>query len=268
LRFGDELILVDAGDGATEQLAKVGVPIQAVTTLFISHHHFDHIGGLFALLGMRYQVIAPNVLTIYGPPGTKAIVDGLLKAMEPAALSGSVIRARAARGPADTVRVVEIADGAKLTIGSAHVIAASNSHYTVLAGPKSITGPVSLSFRFDLPDRSIVYTGDTGPSANVENLARGADLLVSEVIDVDATLAELKRSRHDLGPDALKFVEAHFRAEHLAPAEAAKLARAAHVKALVLTHIGIEPDGIEAARSGITVIYKGPVTFANDLEKF
>ena len=41
----------------------------------------------------------------------------------------------------------------------------------------------SLSFRFDLPGRSIVYTGDTGPSAAVETLAKGADLLVSNFVE-------------------------------------------------------------------------------------
>ena len=268
LRSGGELILVDVGDGAPEQLAKVGVGVEAITTLFISHHHFDHTGGLFALLGMRYQVIAPGVLTIYGPSGTRAIVDGLLAAMAPAALSGSVIRARARRGPADTIKVVEIGDGATVTVGDVRVTAAANSHYTVLAGPPGGAELVSLSYRFDLPDRSIVYTGDTGPSVNVERLAQGADLLVCEIIDVEATLARLKRTRPDVALDALRFIEAHYRAEHLTPGEAGALAKAASVKALVLTHIGIEPRGIAAARKKIASVYKGPIVFADDLDRF
>ena len=54
--------------------------------------------------------------------------------------------------------------------------AASNSHYTFSPGSAEVAKFVSLSFRFDAPDRSIVYTGDTGPSENVERLARNADL--------------------------------------------------------------------------------------------
>jgi ribonuclease BN (tRNA processing enzyme) len=43
--------LVDAGDGAADQLAKAGLSLQALRAVFISHLHFDHTGGLFAVLG-------------------------------------------------------------------------------------------------------------------------------------------------------------------------------------------------------------------------
>ena len=70
LRFGDQVVLVDVGDGAPEQLVKAGVPLKAVTAVVISHLHFDHTGGLFAFLGLRYQAGIQGPLTIYGPPGT------------------------------------------------------------------------------------------------------------------------------------------------------------------------------------------------------
>lgn len=265
LRSGDQTILVDVGDGAAEQLAKAGVPIDAVQTLFISHHHFDHTGGLFALLGMRYQILTRGVLTIYGPPGTKEVVDGLIAAMKPMAKNVSV---RARQSPEEAVKVVEIGDGSKVMIGAVAVTAASNSHYTFTPGSAEAAKFVSLSFRFDAPDRSIVYTGDTGPSENVERLAGGADLLVSEIMDPGAALASIKAARPDLPPTTLTQIEQHFRAEHLAPDEVGKLAKRAGVKALVLTHNAIDSRGIAPARTLIMTHYKGPITFAADLDKF
>ena len=265
LRSGGQTILVDVGDGAAEQLAKAGVPIGAVQTLFISHHHFDHTGGLFALLGMRYQILTPGVLAIYGPPGTKELVDGLIAAMKPMAKNVSV---RARQSPEEAVRVVEIGDGSKVMVGAVAVMAASNSHYTISPGSAEAAKFVSLSFRFDAPDRSIVYTGDTGPSENVERLARGADLLVSEIMDPGAALASLKAARPDLPPSVLTQIEQHFRTEHLAPDEVGKLAERSGVKALVLTHNPIDSSGIACATKAIMTHYKGPITFAADLDKF
>lgn len=268
LRIGDRLILVDAGDGAVEQLGKAGVPFEAVDTLFISHNHFDHIGGLFALLGRRHQVVAPNSLTIYGPTGTKAIVDGLVAAVTAAADAGAVVRAPGRRSPADAVKVIEITDGESIALGKAKVTVAANSHYVALAGGTQGPQPQSLSYRFDLPGRSIVYTGDTGPSAKVEKLAQGADLLVSEIIDPAAALARIRKTRPDINEATLKLVDAHYRAEHLTPAAVGELAARARVKALVITHNPIDAAGLDAARTGIALSYKGPVAFASDLDIF
>ncbi|MGE4431180.1 MAG: MBL fold metallo-hydrolase [Sphingobium sp.] len=268
LRAGDRLILIDVGDGATDQIGKAGIPFETVDTLFISHHHFDHIGGLGALIGRRYQVAAANVLTIYGPPGTKAIVEELVGAVDAASLGGAVVREKVRRSPADMVKVVEIADGDTVSLGDMTVIAAANSHYVALASGAQGPQPQSLSFRFNLPGRSIVYTGDTGPSENVEKLARGADLLISEIIDPDAALARIRASRPDLPENTLKLVGDHYRAEHLTPTAVGELAARAKVRALVITHNPIVDAALDTTRQAIAAVYKGPITIASDLDNF
>ena len=268
LRHGKQLLLVDVGDGAVDQLGKAGVPFETVDTLFISHHHFDHIGGLFALIGRRYQVVAPGLLTIYGPPGTRAIVEDIVAAVTAGANGGAVVKGSARRAPADMVKVVEIGDGDSVALGDITVRAVANSHYVALAAGESGPQPLSLSYRFDMPGRSILYTGDTGPSEKVTALAQSADLLVSEIIDPDAALARLRKSRPDIPEATLKLVHDHYRAEHLTPAAVGELATRAQVKAVVITHNPIADTGLEAARAGITALYKGPVTMAADLDNF
>ena len=46
-------ILVDCGEGAFQQLRRAGFDLKQVRELFITHHHFDHIGSLFACLGLN-----------------------------------------------------------------------------------------------------------------------------------------------------------------------------------------------------------------------
>src|SRR3546814_17781699 len=95
------------------------------------------------------------------------------------------------------------------------VTAVSNSHYARQPDAPGSTKRTTYSFRFDTPDRSIVYTGDTGPSVAVERLAQNADILISEIVDPIAAIAALKAQRQDLSPAALAAFEAHFRKQHL-----------------------------------------------------
>ena len=125
--------------------------------------------------GIGYRFIAPVCVLEAARPDAAAA--------PPAAVAGS----RPDEAPEDTVEVTEIRDGARLSLDGFTVTAAENTHYSFPPGSDMDKRFDSLSFRFDLPDRSIVYTGDTGPSDAVTALARGADVLVSELID--ATVA-------------------------------------------------------------------------------
>lgn len=271
LRIGEATYLVDVGDGAVEQLAKAGIPLASVRAVVISHLHFDHTAGLLGLLGLRWQTNMDAPLTIYGPLGTRELVDGLIAAMQPTTRSGYGLPGAPMRPAGIGITVVEIRDGARFDLGPAKVRAAKNTHYSFPAGSKEDQAFESLALRFDLPDRSIVYTGDTGPSAAVEKLAQGADLLVSEMIDADRTVAEVRRNTPNAPPQATAAIEAHLRAHHLAPEDVGKLAEAAHVKAVVVTHF-VAPHADAGTLLGflgqIRQHFAGPTVIARDLESF
>ena len=271
LRVGDATYLVDVGDGAVEQLAKAGVPLASVRAVLLSHLHFDHTAGLFAVLGLRRQTNVDAPLTVYGPPGTRTLVDSLVAAMEPTTRSGYGMPGAPARPAGAGITVVEIRDGAHFDLDAARISAVKNTHYSFPSGSPEDRAFESLAYRFDMPDRSIVYTGDTGPSAAVERLAQGADLLVSEMIDVDRTMADVRRTSPNADPRATAGVEAHLRAHHLAPEDVGKLAGAAHVKAVVVTHF-VAPRADAGALLGflarIRDNFSGPAVIARDLESF
>jgi len=267
----DGTYLVDAGDGAVEQLAKAGIALAQVKAVVFSHLHFDHTAGLFGLLGLRYQTSIYAPLMIYGPPGTKTMVDGILAAMQPTAHSGYGMPGSPFHEPAEGIVVIDIRDGASFALGSAKVTARKNTHYSFAPGSADDKAYESLSLRFDMPDRSIVYTGDTGPSPAVVELAKGANLLVAEMIDLDGTLADIRRASPNMPAAAMAPLETHLRTHHLTPEELGDLASAAGVKALVATHLsapdltgGSELDYLARIRSR----FAGPATVGRDLEEF
>ncbi|WP_109808980.1 MBL fold metallo-hydrolase [Sphingosinithalassobacter portus] len=267
LKVGDRNILIDAGDGAAWQLAKAGVHLPEIHTIFISHLHFDHTGGLFALISQRYQMLEPSPLAIYGPPGTKALVDDLVAAIMASSMGGNNMRAFMPGDPAANLHVTELTDGAEVALGDVKVKAVRNTHYVATPGGDA-PDALSFAYRFDTPHRSVVFTGDTGPSEAVEQLAKGADLLVAEVMDPDISLVSIFADNPDTPMMIRDMIADHFRREHLSPQEVGEMARRAGVKQLVLTHDAIPDDDIPAARETIAKYYAGPFAFANDLDSF
>ena len=261
-------ILVDAGDGAAEQIAKAGHSLTDVDTIILSHLHIDHTGGLSAILGMHYQQHLPGTLTIYGPPGTRQVVDGIFASEKPLLALDAAGSPQVAQLAPSKVVVIEITDGEKLSVDGIKITAAENSHYGFQPGTADYKAYQSLSFRFDMSDRSILFTGDTGPSDAVQALAKGAGMLVCEITDPDFELASLKAERPDIPFFADSALKKHFAEQHLTSDAVGKLAVSAGVGSVVITHNPMPDSLIPQARVTITAPLQRSVTFANDLDNY
>ena len=271
LVWPDEAWLIDCGDGAMGQLAKIGIPPRATTVVFLSHLHFDHTAGLAGVIGLRFQTNAPGKLAIYGPGGTKKLVNGIIRSMKPAAEAGYGLPGEARVNPADTVTVRDLSDGESLIIGNVKIRTAQNSHFSFAAKSRMDRAYKSFSYRFDLPGRSIVYTGDTGPSPAVERLGKGADLLVSELIDVEAVVAQVRKVAPNLSDEGLRTMKRHLSEHHLTPEQVGDMAGRMEVKRVVVTHFAgaAGMSGKTGAYAAIiAALAKADVEIANDLERF
>ena len=267
-----EAHLIDTGDGAMTAMANAGADYPDLRSIWISHIHFDHLGGLYAVLGLRLQTRTITPLTIYGPPGMKEIVAGLIAAMRPSALSGFGIPGEVPIDPATNITVVELDDGAVVKLDAFTVRVATNSHYSFVPGSAQEHTYRSLSYRFDLPGRSILYTGDTGPSDKVTALAKGADMLVTEMIDLDDTLAQMSRRMQHISEAEKANMAAHLTRHHLSTAAIGDMAAKAGVGKVVVTHIagGGSRDALadQHYRDEIQKQFHGPVVIAKDMEKY
>jgi ribonuclease BN (tRNA processing enzyme) len=101
--------------------------------------------------------------------------------------------------------------------------AVENSHYASKRIDRQSYGELkSYAYRFETTDRTIVVTGDAGPSDAVADLALGPDILVSEVINIDLITAFLKQSFNATDHQLQPTME-HMKIEHMTPGEVGKL---------------------------------------------
>lgn len=267
---GEKHILVDTGDGTVNQLAKIGLDLRPIRTVFVSHHHMDHTGGLAAIVGLRWMNNMAGELVVYGPPGTRELVEGIVQTMRPQARVGFGL-GTAGPDPAKSVRVVEVKSGETVRLGALTVTMIANSHFDhdEKSGEETTQ---SLSYRFQIGARSITYSGDTGPSEAFASLAKNTDLLVSEVVDLDPIMASIRQRRADMDAATFSNMQTHMATHHITAADLGHLAKNASVGRLVLTHLAIPPgptrNSEQRLRDGVGQFYNGPVELANDLSTF
>jgi ribonuclease BN (tRNA processing enzyme) len=274
LVVGGKTYLIDIGEGAPRQIVRAGGRLNAVDVVFITHLHFDHTAGLMGFLALDWQDRRRAPVAVYGPPGTKALVADTLTALG----SGEAIFAPQLP---DLPPMRTLFSGSDLVVGDAaevyrdgvlRVTAVEDSHYGTMHLPETPHGrDRAYSYRFDTGRSAIVFTGDTGPSRAVEQLAKGADVLVSEVIDLPALVVSIRR-RGVLSEAAMAPLIAHMAEEHLTPENVGRLAAAAGVGRVILTHFAT-PPGIEtfdraAMLAEIRKHYAGPVDFGEDLATY
>lgn len=244
VHVGELRMLVDAGVGVVRQLTRVGLTVGDIDIVFLTHLHDDHTAGLPALMTFRHTM-RRGPLTLIGPPGTVALRDGVLAYMR----TNTAIRGQEGRlvEPATLFVARDVEPGVVHSADGLTVTAVENSHYalTEFESPQK-----SYALRFDAPDRSIVFTGDTGESREVEDLARAADVLISEMV-TDEDVAAVPPP-----------VQAHMRAEHLSPTQVGRLAATAGVGTVVLSHYtDASPEDLDAIRRE----FSGAVVAGEDL---
>ena len=263
--------LIDAGDGVTRRIVQAGANFRDIGTIFMTHNHSDHMAGLATLLVAEWEYNRREPIKVYGPPGTERVVKGAIDYMT---VNAEIRTTEGKTTPMSKLFVgQDVGTGTIYQDDNVKVTAVENTHYNIPEDSPYFGKHKSYSYRFETPDRVVVFTGDTGPSDAVTALAKGADLLLSEV----ASAEEIKQRRIKSGdwqkmtPAQQEATMRHLTTEHLTPEAVGKLASAAGVKTVVLTHMpssGKDNDDYKRYADEVSQYYSGRVLVANDLMEF
>lgn len=256
VQIGDEQLLFDVGRGVVVQMVKAGLPLATLEHVFITHHHFDHIGDMYDVALSSWGAGRHHPLTFHGPPDTKRLLNALLTQVfdkdiewrsegEPVHGGWPPVIGRDA-GPG------LVHETANWRVSAETVVHGHGLDFS----PAFLKRWICYGYRVETHGKVIAISGDTVDCGGLRRLAQDADVLVQ-----CCYLAEA-----EIDSD-------HFRrlAKHtLACGDTVgKIAAACNVKTLVLTHHRPRKDDamIEALRREVRESFSGELVIASDLDE-
>jgi ribonuclease Z len=254
---GKERLLFDVGRGATIRLNQISVPIGSINAVFLTHFHSDHTSGVpdLWLTGwiQRYYGNRQNPFRIIGPKGTISFMQNLERAY------GDDIRIRLAdeKNPIEGVKIAPseyTQDGVVYETNGVKVTAFEVNHGDLIKP--------AYGYRIDYDGRSVIISGDTRYSENLEKYAQGATLVIHEV-------AIANQEYYDKTP-VIKYIMGH----HITPEEAGSLFARLQPKLAAYTHLvflgspAYPAPKIEDIERKTREKYSGPLALGTDLMAF
>jgi ribonuclease BN (tRNA processing enzyme) len=217
---GGQLYVVDCGDGVARQLVIAGLALTALRHVFITHHHSDHNADYGNLLLLAWASGRRERMDAWGPAPIERMTRLFLE------MNAVDIDTRVAdEGRPPLTPLVHAHDvvmpGLVVEDDRVKVTSAVATHPMIKS---------AFAYRLDTADRSIVISGDTAKSDAVIALAKGADVLVHEAFYPEA--ADRLAARL---PSATT-LKKHLFASHTTAEDCGRIAAAAGVKTLVLSH--------------------------------
>lgn len=204
----NDALVLDLGPNTLQELRK-HTDHRRLTGIVISHLHLDHILDLFALRStIKYNPIpAPAPIPLRLPPGGLGLFSGI------APYIGD--DGEAERFFTDVYGLAEYDPDGSIELGVFHIAFHPTVHYVPCWAMRVTHGPSG---------RSLGYTADTGPSANLETLFAGVDVLLAEASLSDPEIEDRSQSGQ------------------MTATEAGELARRAGTGRLIIIHTYDERD--------------------------
>jgi ribonuclease BN (tRNA processing enzyme) len=244
--------VVDCGLGVVQQLLRAGIELRNLRHIFLTHHHADHNAEYGNLLLMAWVSGLNHPINAWGPPPLGRMTE-LFWEMNQYDI-GIRIADEGRPDPRTLVKVHEYSQ-------SQVVMEDEWVKVTALAVPHPPVKP-NFAYRFDSQDGTIVISGDCAPNPQLIEFASGADVLVHEALYLPGLDAIVKRN-----PNAKRLLQ-HLVDSHTSTEEVGRVAAAAGVKSLILSHLVPGDDSSisdEMWLEGVRQHYSGEVKVGRDL---
>jgi len=240
VRVDGDILLLDCGEGTQRQMMRLGVSYAKVSAIFISHLHLDHYLGIFGMLETLRLNGRTTQIPLFGPVGSSRVFARCklldIHEIEPSAaalkkplfiLNGHEVHAfQVSHGAGEESFGFSIRepDRRRFHEAKAHAAGLKGPMFTQIQKEGKLkVGAKTLKLddlSYVQPGKKLVYSGDTIYCKSLIRAAEGADLLIHDST-FDETQRELAKER-----------------SHSTAGDAARTAKEANVKQLLLFHIG------------------------------
>jgi ribonuclease BN (tRNA processing enzyme) len=220
--------VIDCGMGVSRQLVNAGVPIPSVKYIFISHHHSDHNLEYGNLVYNAWAAGLSTPIHSFGPKGLEAMTRTYWE------LNKFDVETRIEDEGRPDPRPLLVAkditeDGVVLQTSDVKVTAFRTPHPPITD---------NFAYKFETPDGTIVFSSDTAYNPKLAEFASGADVLVHECLYLPAVDQLVLKTKNGAT------LKKHLLESHTTTEDVGRIAHAANVKVLVLSHFvpGDFPD--------------------------
>ncbi|WP_461534685.1 MBL fold metallo-hydrolase [Spongorhabdus nitratireducens] len=250
--YNQQAYVFDAGPGmvrnaitASQQKGISALYPTRIEYLFLTHLHSDHILGIPALAA-TYWWRRSKQLKLYGPTGCQSMINGYYCFLQQD-ISLRTKGSQPVSNPTMYQLEVEEHDDDQWEFRHGQV---SIRPFLVAHGDIE----PAFGYRITTPDRVIVISGDTAYFDGMAEHAKGADILIHEVICEAALNRQPQRWQQ------------YFNKTHTSSSQLAKLAKAVNPGLLALTHILHYDEPIKTVLDEVKSGYSGRIVLAEDLD--
>lgn len=251
LVIGGTPYVVDCGYEVSRQLVQANIPLNTLRHLFITHHHSDHNLEYANLLYNAWTAGLKTRVDTFGPAGLMEMHQ-LAWQLNRYDIDTRIVD-EGRPDPRQLIAPHEFGEGLVLQNDQVKVTALRVDHPPVTE---------SYALKFEFGGKVVVFSGDTAYFPPLAEFAKGADVLVHEVMLLPAVLELEKRHPHA----AVLF--AHLKAAHSPARDVGRIAEAAGVKTLVLTHFVPSDDpalSAEVWRRAVGQTFAGEIVVGRQL---